>query len=250
MLAVGVQARIERAVRRAHFALHPSGDAAGDVGMTAPAGVPGEVGIQREQRPVVVEHLLEMRNRPERVDAVAREPAAKLIVDAAVGHARERDLDHVERVRVIGANRFPQAQLQFRRVRKLRRSAESAPLGIEALLQLGERGGGCGGRQCLRGSRVGLEARERIDEPRVLLRDLGAALAMRRRDAREEVAKSGQAEAALLGKIRAAEKGLAGRRQEHRERPAAGTLREQRVRRLVNLVEVGPLLAVDLDVDE
>ena len=40
------------------------------------------------------------------------------------------------------------------------------------------------------------------------------------------------------------------RRQEHRQRPAARAPRQQRVRGLVDLVEVRPLLAVDLDVDE
>src|SRR5580704_12946326 len=40
------------------------------------------------------------------------------------------------------------------------------------------------------------------------------------------------------------------RRQEHGERPAAGTLSDQLLRELVDLVEIGPLLAIHLDVDE
>jgi hypothetical protein len=39
-------------------------------------------------------------------------------------------------------------------------------------------------------------------------------------------------------------------RQEYRERPAAGLARQELMARLVDLVEVGALLAVDLDVDE
>ena len=39
-------------------------------------------------------------------------------------------------------------------------------------------------------------------------------------------------------------------REEHRQRPAAAALRQHLVRELVDLVEVGPLLAIDLDVDE
>jgi hypothetical protein len=39
-------------------------------------------------------------------------------------------------------------------------------------------------------------------------------------------------------------------RQEHRERPAAAALREHLVGELVDLVEVRPLFAIDLDVDE
>ena len=60
----------------------------------------------------------------------------------------------------------------------------------------------------------------------------------------------GNAVASLLREIRAAEERRAVRRQEHRQRPAAGAPREQRMRGLVDLVEVGALLAVDLDVDE
>ena len=87
-------------------------------------------------------------------------------------------------------------------------------------------------------------------EPRGLLGDRGALLAIRGGDARQEIDESGQPVAGVLRKIGAAEERLAGGRQEHRQRPAAGAAREQRVRRLVDLVEVRPLLAVDLDVDE
>jgi hypothetical protein len=43
----------------------------------------------REQR-VVVEHLLEVRDGPLRIDAVAGEAAADLIEDPAAGHRAQR----------------------------------------------------------------------------------------------------------------------------------------------------------------
>ena len=55
--------------------------------------------------------------------------------------------------------------------------------------------------------------------------------------------------ARFLWKVRAAPNRLARGRQEHRERPAA-LLAEEMQRVHVDLVDVGPLLAIDLDADE
>ena len=45
------------------------------------------VSEQGEQRPVVVQHFLEVGDHPLRIDAVAAKAAAELIVDAALAHA-------------------------------------------------------------------------------------------------------------------------------------------------------------------
>jgi hypothetical protein len=71
------------------------------------------------------------------------------------------------------------------------------------------------------------------------------------RHALEDGCKGRHAVSRLVREIRAAEEGLlVVVRQEHGQRPAAAALREHLVRKLVDLVEIGPLLAVDLDVDE
>ena len=93
-------------------------------------GPPG-VGIQREQRSVVVEHFLEMRNRPFGVHAVAAEASGQLIVDATFGHACERHDDDLECVFVAAKRVATQAQLQIGRVWEFRRGAKPAPGGIE-----------------------------------------------------------------------------------------------------------------------
>jgi len=56
--------------------------------------------VSREQRAVVVQHLLEVRNHPELIDRVARETATQLVVHAAFAHARERERRHVQRMQV------------------------------------------------------------------------------------------------------------------------------------------------------
>ncbi|HEY4748132.1 MAG TPA: hypothetical protein VIH38_11215 [Steroidobacteraceae bacterium] len=57
-----------------------------------------------EELGVVVEHLLEMRHQPALVDRIAREAAAEVIVDAALRHAVEGELDGLEKTRVVAAH--------------------------------------------------------------------------------------------------------------------------------------------------
>src|SRR6185312_9872327 len=93
-------------------------------------------GVDAEQLRLVVQHLLEVRDEPLRVDRVTREAAAEMIVDAALRHAarplEERGLRGV-------AEREParaREQLVCRARRKLRRAAEPAELRIAALREL------------------------------------------------------------------------------------------------------------------
>src|SRR5439155_26846215 len=88
--AVGVEARPERAIRRAHLAYEPADDGARNVAERRLARCASQIGVERDERPVVVEHLLEMWNRPFGVNAVAAETTAEMIIDAAFGHPRER----------------------------------------------------------------------------------------------------------------------------------------------------------------
>src|SRR4029077_18684101 len=89
------------------------------------------IGVHREQRGVVVEHLLEMRNRPFGVDAVAAEPAAELTVDPSVGHARKRDRDDFQRALVAARCVAPETDPELERVWKLRRPAKASVDGAE-----------------------------------------------------------------------------------------------------------------------
>src|SRR5712672_3328194 len=90
---------------------------------------------QPRKQGVVVEHLLEMRDEPARVDRVARESAADLIVDSAAGHFAERIHDDLERF--AGAGPFPVAkkEIEHHRRREFGSRAESAVLRVVALLE-------------------------------------------------------------------------------------------------------------------
>ena len=97
--------------------------------------------VRREQRAVVVQHLLEVRNHPELVDRVTREAAAQLVVHAAFGHARERERGHVQRVQVRllrDRGRMPVTHqpVDGAGMRKLRRVAEAAIALVEGGVEL------------------------------------------------------------------------------------------------------------------
>ena len=95
-LAVGVLAGVEAAVGSAHLAAQVRRGLAHrpeQVLVAGAAAAPG-LGVDAQQLPLVVEHLLEVRHRPARVDAVAVEAAAQLVVDAAARHLAAGE-DHV-----------------------------------------------------------------------------------------------------------------------------------------------------------
>jgi len=97
--------------------------------------MPRATSAQRAQRTVVVEHLLELRDRPLRVDRVPAETAAQLVVDAAIGHASERGPDDSPRLLVAVASPGAQAEFELGRMREFRRAAEAAMLRIERVPQ-------------------------------------------------------------------------------------------------------------------
>ena len=120
----------------AHFAHHPVSRFVRDALEQRIAGRQRRLRIDAEQLGVVVNHLFEVRNHPVLIDRVARKAATELIVNAAFGHARQRQRRHVQRmqIRFIGAGgRAPltQQKREIHRMRKLRRDAEAAELGIE-----------------------------------------------------------------------------------------------------------------------
>jgi hypothetical protein len=139
-----------------------------------------------------------------------------------------------------------------RGMRKLRRVAESAVTLVERGVQLlaraherrrGQRFAGVGGYR----REIAVDIHQRV----VLRAQLVALIAVVLRHALEERGESRHAVPRLVGKIRAAEEWLlVVVREEHRQWPAAATLGEHLVSELVNLVDVRPLFAVHLDVDE
>src|SRR5262245_15860957 len=67
-----------------------------------------------------------MRNQPLRIDGVARETTAKLVVDAARRHAVARMDYHPNRLRIVETFRVAQQKLRLAGLWKLRRAAKAA----------------------------------------------------------------------------------------------------------------------------
>ncbi len=92
-------------------------------------------------------------------------------------------------------------------------------------------------------------ALQRLQQARAVGLDLVRLVVEGLRDAAQHVQKARPAVARGMGEVGAAPERLARRRAEHGERPAARLA--QHLQRLhVDRVDIGPLLAVDLDVDE
>ena len=143
-----------------------------------------------------------------------------------------------------------QQQVQLCRMQEFRRSAEAAVYAVEVVLVLAH-------RQCQRhivqcrarnGLRQGVgECRNQV---RALRHQFAAVFRIHPGDALHQFRESGQAVPRLFGEVRATEERRAVRQQKHRQRPAAVAPRQHVVGALINLVEIGTLFAIHLDVDE
>ena len=256
-LGVGVEAREVAALRSLHLAQGPGGGLLRHARVQRIAAGERRLRIHRQQRAVVVEHFLEVRNHPALIDRVAAESATQLIVDAALGHAAQREGGHVEGLQ-IGLGRMrtgaPVAQqpLETLRVREFGRGAEAAVAAVEGVRQLRAAGLerligelGVGGRR--RRIELGECRHQRV----VLRAQLRGMIAIVFRHPQQHVAKRRQAVAGFLREVGAAEeRPLVVVRQEHGERPAAAVLGEHLLRDLVDPVDVRTLFPIDLDVDE
>ena len=256
-LGIGVARGIEAAVRVAHVGQQPVGGFLSGLAEQLLSGCEVSLRVRGEQRAVVIQHLLEMRNLPVTVHGVAAEAAAEVIVDAALGHARQRQRRHEQGLDVgfgVPGRRppGPQQAIDGRRVRELGRAAEAAELAVEAGRKTFA---GPGERRCRHGvcrpRGQGLELAEYVCQPFTLLPYLVPSLVVIVRHLAQQVAERGHTVARLIREVGAPEKrALVLGVEEHRQRPATAALGQQLVCRLVDLVHVRSLLAVDLDVDE
>ncbi len=189
-----------------------------------------------------------MRHQPALVGRIAREAAAEVVVDAALADALQRVLDQPEVTLVAGPQPGPPDQLVDRGVGEFRRPPHAAmgrvehpaePLREAVEFRAADRD------LALRpGTRL-----EPLHQRVAILADLRRLLAKQPRHLAQHIDEGRPAVARGLREIRAAPERLALRSQEHRQRPAT-LLAQMMQSRHVNLVDVGPLLAVDFDVDE
>ncbi len=246
---VGVGGRVDAALRRRHLAqdvverLHrhaPQAFIAGDL-----VALQVSLGEQR----VVVQHLLEVRDQPLAIGGITAEAAADVVVHAAPGHRVQCLRDHLEGLWITEAAVQAQQQLQAHRGRELRRRPETAVPGIEL-------------------PRVGLERRLQLRDAdgeggleallcAQVLSELAGALLQafpvafpRLADLLEDRWEAGPPVHVVRREVGAGEHGLQVGREKHRHRPAALAAVHGHGGRHIDLIEVGPLFAVDLDVDE
>ena len=241
-LGVGVEGRVEAALGAAHLAQRPVERLLADPPVALVAEHLPAVQVGAGQQGVVVEHLLEVGDEPGGVDRVAGEAAADLVVDAAGHHRVEGQLDDLASRRGRAAAPAPRragtwARRRSRRARGRRQRAAarsprpaSPPAGESARFDLADRG----------------EAGPHLRRP---LADF-VALALEGVDDGFHHHAEARHAAALVGReVGAAVEGHALGVEEDGHRPAA--LAADRLHRLhVEGVDVGALLAVDLDVDE
>jgi len=144
-VGVGVERGREAALGRGEVAEEERGRLVGHAQGERRTGDPVQVRVGPQQQRVVVEHLLEVRHHPMRVDAVAGETTRELVVHAAAGHAVAGQLDHLQRGGRARALVVAEQELEHHRRRELRCAAEPAVLIVEPAAQLVERGVETGG---------------------------------------------------------------------------------------------------------
>jgi hypothetical protein len=207
------------------------------------------VQVERGELGVVVEHLLEVRHHPVRVDGVAREAAADLIVHPAARHPDQRRVHHALRVGVPRPLEEAQDELPDHRLRKLRRAALSAPLLVELRGDALEGGVQHLLREQRRRAAQPLALPERLGQLAPRLEDFAAPRAPGVGDRRQQLREAGQAVPVLGREVRPAVERRAVRREEDRHRPAAAAGHGLHGLH-VDVIDVRPLLAVHLHVDE
>ncbi len=203
---------------------------------------------QFQQLRVVVQHLLEVRHQPEGVGRIPRIAAAEVIVDAALRHAVEHQVQRLLTLGRAGAERVLPQEPENRRIGEFHRTLQAAVFGIG----LPQQGGGhriqmhrCGQLAGVGGGHAG----ERLAQRGGIARHHIVVGAVCLRHTLKHLAERRPTPARLGRKIRAApERGAVGG-DEHGQRPAA-LLAQCVQRRHVEMVDVRPLLAVHLDVDE
>ncbi|MEZ5590918.1 MAG: hypothetical protein R3F53_09530 [Gammaproteobacteria bacterium] len=92
-MRVGVNSGVKTALRSAQFALHKVQYDPGDHRKIVPTGNLVSLQINECQPGIVVQHLLEVRDAPARIDGVAVKAAAELIAQTASRHLLQRQGD-------------------------------------------------------------------------------------------------------------------------------------------------------------
>jgi hypothetical protein len=247
-LRVRIAGGMERARRRTHVGEQVAEHLLGHRPEVGRSGEPVGVDVEPGQERVVVEHLLEVRHEPPGIHRIPVEAAGQLVPHPAGRHGAQGVLELGQGTGVAAPRRPAKHHLQRDRLGKLGCRAESTVLGVVAG---GERSVGAV-QEC----HVGIPRRpdpgglgERLHQPPTGLEHLGTTVAVRIRDALQDLPERRHSVPRLGRVVGAAVEGDAVGRQPDRERPPRRA-RHGLHRLDVDLVDVGSLLAVDLHAHE
>ncbi len=134
--AVGVLGRKEAAVAVRHLANDVVQRIFGDVQEAILGKRLRPLHVRKNQLRLVVQHLLEVRHAPGRIDRVPVESAADMVAHAAQRHRQQRRAHHPRSIRVAGPCVLAQEKEQLARSRKLRRASKAAVPLVERLPEL------------------------------------------------------------------------------------------------------------------
>ena len=247
-LAVGIERGREPATLGDHLPLQP-GDGLLDARLVQLAArLPIDLRHQVDEQGVVVEHLLEVRHQPALVHRVAREAAAQVVVDAALADVGERRVHRLQGRRMAVADGEAPQQPEVAPLRELGRPGKAAAAAIDRPHHGDDQRGEPGIGQVGHGAAV-LALLQRLHQQPGVELNLVGLLAVDARHLGQHGAERRPAEARLRRKIGAAPERLRVAVEEHGQRPAA-VLAQAVQRPHVDSVDVGPLLAVHLDIDE
>ncbi len=248
---VGVLGGEEAPVGVAQVAQHVPDRLLDDPPVTLVPGDQPRVEIRADQQRLVVQHLLEVRHQPVGIDRVAVEPATDLVVDAAGGHRIERHRHHLQDLRRRIHDGLVEEEGEGHRLGELRGAAEATEATVELVAEVGDGLLEDGRRQ----RAAGAPAPDRgalldgLAELLGLLVELAPAGVPGVVDGVEEAHEAGHALPVVGWEVRTTEERTAGGVEEHGHGPAAAP-RHGLDGLHVDGVDVGPFLAVDLDVDE
>jgi hypothetical protein len=212
------------------------------------AGESVRVGVGPRQERVVVEHLLEVRDQPAIIDRVTVKTAHQVVPHPAGRHPPEGVHGHLAGPGRTRAGVVSHQELERRGLGELGRLPEASVPGVVAPSQrLGGplHRGGFRGASVLGHTRRGPHG---VDQSCRGLAHLPRTIAIRRRGRLQHLAEGGHPVTRLRREVGASIERLALRREEDGQRPASGP-GERLDRAHVDLVDVGPFLAIDLHVD-
>src|SRR5262249_28755999 len=103
-----------------------------------------------DQKRIVVEHLLEVRDEPIFVDRIARKPSTEVIVNSALADVAQRGHDSLLCALITKADRAAPEQPEDVPLRKLRRARKATMLAVDRARDTRNEVGNRDPRNCLR----------------------------------------------------------------------------------------------------